>query len=43
MPRERAELLVNNVLPSWLKRAADPQCAQLWKQVVGPATGIELL
>ena len=35
------EILVNNVLPSWLKRCG-PQCAQLWKQVVGPAAGIEL-
>jgi TRAP-type C4-dicarboxylate transport system substrate-binding protein len=35
------EILVNNVLPSWLKRCGS-QCAQLWKQVVGPASGIEL-
>jgi TRAP-type C4-dicarboxylate transport system substrate-binding protein len=35
------EILVNNVLPSWLKRCG-PQCAQLWKQVVGPAAGVEL-
>jgi TRAP-type C4-dicarboxylate transport system substrate-binding protein len=35
------EILVNNVLPSWLKRCG-PQCAQLWKQAVGPAAGVEL-
>ena len=35
------EILVNNVLPSWLKRCG-PQCAPQWKQTVGAATGIEL-
>jgi TRAP-type C4-dicarboxylate transport system substrate-binding protein len=34
-------ILVNNVLPGWLKRCG-PQCAPLWKQTMGPATGIEL-
>jgi TRAP-type C4-dicarboxylate transport system substrate-binding protein len=35
------EILTNNVLPSWLKRCG-PRCAPLWKQAVGPATGVEL-
>jgi TRAP-type C4-dicarboxylate transport system substrate-binding protein len=35
------EILVNNVLPSWLKRCG-AQCAQLWKQAVGPAAGVAL-
>jgi Bacterial extracellular solute-binding protein, family 7 len=35
------EILLNNVLPSWLKRCG-PQCAELWKQVMGPAAGVAL-
>jgi len=39
--RRAREILVNSVLPAWLKRCG-PQCAQQWKQVVGPAAGVEL-
>ena len=35
------EILVNNVLPAWLKRCG-PQCAQPWQLTVGRATGVEL-
>ena len=35
------EILVQNVLPGWLKRCGQ-QCAQQWKQTVGAATGLEL-
>jgi len=35
------EILTRNVLPGWLKRCG-PQCAATWKQVMGPATGVEL-
>jgi TRAP-type C4-dicarboxylate transport system substrate-binding protein len=38
---KRREILVNNVLPGWLKRCG-PQCAPVWKQTVGPVSGIEL-
>lgn len=35
------EILVNRVLPAWLKRCG-PQCARPWKQTMAPATGVEL-
>ena len=35
------DILVQNVLPGWLKRCGQ-QCAQQWKQTVGAATGLEL-
>jgi TRAP-type C4-dicarboxylate transport system substrate-binding protein len=35
------DILVQNVLPGWLKRCGQ-QCAQPWKQTVGAATGLEL-
>ena len=35
------EILVNNVLPGWLKRCG-PACAPLWKQTMGTATSVEL-
>jgi hypothetical protein len=35
------EILVNNVLPGWLKRCGPP-CAQSWKSTVGHATGVDL-
>ena len=38
---KRRDILVKNVLPSWLKRCG-PQCAQVWKQTLGPASGIDL-
>jgi TRAP-type C4-dicarboxylate transport system substrate-binding protein len=38
---KRREILVNSVLPGWLKRCGPP-CAQVWKQTVGPASGIDL-
>ena len=38
---KRRDILVNNVLPGWLKRCG-PACAQVWKQTVGPASGIDL-
>jgi len=38
---KRRDILVNNVLPGWLKRCG-PQCVQVWKQTVGPASGIGL-
>jgi TRAP-type C4-dicarboxylate transport system substrate-binding protein len=38
---KRREIVVNNVLPGWLKRCG-PQCAQVWKQTVGPVSGIAL-
>ena len=37
----RHEILVNNVIPGWLKRCG-PQCAQVWKQTVGITSGIDL-
>jgi TRAP-type C4-dicarboxylate transport system substrate-binding protein len=39
LSRER-EMLVSQVLPSWLKRCG-PQCAQVWAQTVGPGSGIK--
>jgi TRAP-type C4-dicarboxylate transport system substrate-binding protein len=36
----RRDILVNTVLPGWLKRCG-PQCAPIWKQTVGPASGID--
>jgi len=38
---KRREILVNSVLPGWLKRCGPP-CAKVWKQTVGPASGIDL-
>jgi len=38
---KRREILVKNVLPGWLKRCG-PQCAPIWKQTLGPATGVDL-
>jgi TRAP-type C4-dicarboxylate transport system substrate-binding protein len=35
------DILVQNVLPGWLKRCGQ-QCAQPWKQTVGAATGLDL-
>jgi TRAP-type C4-dicarboxylate transport system substrate-binding protein len=35
------EILVNNVLPGWLKRCG-PQCRPLWEQTMAPATGVAL-
>lgn len=35
------EILVKNALPGWLNRCG-PQCAAVWQQTVGAATGIEL-
>ncbi|MGZ8260178.1 MAG: TRAP transporter substrate-binding protein, partial [Caldimonas sp.] len=35
------EILVQHVLPGWLKRCGQ-QCAQQWKQTVGAASGLEL-
>ena len=39
--RKRQDILVKNVLPGWIQRCG-PQCAQVWRQTVGPALGIEL-
>lgn len=39
--RLRREILVSTVLPRWVQRCG-PQCAQLWRQTLGPALGIEL-
>ena len=39
--KRRQEILVRNVLPGWIKRCG-PQCAQLWKQTIGPVVGIEI-
>ena len=38
---KRRDSLVRNVLPGWLKRCG-PQCAQVWKQTLGPASGVDL-
>ena len=35
------DILVQNVLPGWLKRCGQ-QCAEQWKRTVGAATGLEL-
>jgi TRAP-type C4-dicarboxylate transport system substrate-binding protein len=39
--RKRQDILLKNVLPGWIQRCG-PQCAQVWRQTVGPALGIEL-
>ena len=39
--RKRRDILTKNVLPGWIQRCG-PQCAQLWRQTVGPALDIEL-
>ena len=39
--RRRREILTGRVLPSWIKRCG-PQCAQVWRDTVGPALGIPL-
>jgi TRAP-type C4-dicarboxylate transport system substrate-binding protein len=38
---KRRDVLVNNVLPGWLRRCG-PQCASVWQQTVGSASGIGL-
>lgn len=38
---KRQDILVNNVIPGWLKRCG-PQCAPVWKQTVGVSSGIDL-
>ena len=38
---KRRDILVKNILPGWLKRCG-PQCAQVWKQTLGPASGVDL-
>lgn len=37
----RRDLLVNSVLPAWVQRCG-PQCAQVWAQTIGPASGYAL-
>ncbi len=37
----RQEILVNAVIPGWLKRCG-PQCAAIWKQTVGVTSGVDL-
>ena len=37
----RQDILVNTVIPGWLKRCG-PQCAPVWKQTVGVTSGIDL-
>lgn len=37
----RREILVKDVLPGWLKRCG-AQCAQVWKQTLGPSSGVDL-
>lgn len=39
--RLRKEILASTVLPRWVQRCG-PQCAQVWRQTLGPALGIEL-
>ena len=39
--RKGREILVKTVLPGWLKRCG-PQCAQVWKQTLGPTSGVDL-
>jgi TRAP-type C4-dicarboxylate transport system substrate-binding protein len=36
----RRDILVNTVLPGWLKRCG-PTCGPIWKQTVSPASGID--
>ena len=38
---KRREVFVGRVLPAYLKRCG-PQCAPIWKQTIGPASGIEM-
>lgn len=38
---KRRDILVRNVLPGWVKSCGS-QCKQVWKQTIGPASGIEL-
>ena len=38
---KRQDILVNSVIPGWLKRCG-PQCAQVWKQTVGVTSSIDL-
>ena len=38
---KRRDILVKNVLPGWLKRCG-PQCGPVWKQTLGPASGVDL-
>ncbi len=38
---KRREILVNSVLPAWHKRCGPP-CVQVWKQTIGPVSGIDL-
>lgn len=38
---KRRAALVKTVLPGWLQRCG-AQCAQLWKQTIGPASGADL-
>ncbi len=37
----RREILAKTVLPRWVQRCG-PQCAEVWRQTVGPVVGIEL-
>jgi TRAP-type C4-dicarboxylate transport system substrate-binding protein len=37
----RRDVLVKHVLPGWLKRCG-PQCSPVWKQTLGPVSGIPL-
>ncbi len=37
----RRDILAKNVLPGWLERCG-PQCAQVWKQTLGPSSGVGL-
>jgi len=39
--RLRREILVRQVLPGWIARCG-PRCAQLWRDTLGPATGVAL-
>ena len=39
--KRRRDILTRNVLPAWLQRCG-PQCAQVWKQTVGPTVGVDL-
>jgi TRAP-type C4-dicarboxylate transport system substrate-binding protein len=38
---KRRAILVGNVLPGFLKRCG-PQCAPVWKQTIGPASGVDI-
>ncbi len=39
--RLRREVLTRHVLPGWLQRCG-PGCAPMWRQTLGPATGVNL-